>query len=277
MSDIINLPDLDLTIPHLLMSVKLSSCGELAAIRQGSRGAAAPETDCFSHLIAWLCCLACPSVNAPTDYSEICRAPFYVVGMQQTWHDGQLQIEIAIRSRVEKDEHLKKTKASAFRQAVNKFLSTNSLHSVYLRLLEFKAFSDDSLSEKLISKKNLSTFFTVHPDPSTMHRVFSAKPGFFWQTMELEHIPSEEKLGVTFSHTPDIQNTLTLLQCVVYHEPSCLLDVLARARSKALDIAGIRMVYSLKETILEKKPGLSRKCFLFFSLRLLLIIRDLQI
>lgn len=263
-SDIINLPDLDLTIPHLLMSAKLSSCGELAAVRQGSKGIIPPETDCFSLIIAWLCCLVCPSVNAQTDYSEICRAPFYVMGLQQTWHDGQLQIEIAITSRVEKDEHLKKTKASVFRQAVNKFLSTNSLHSVYLRLLEFEAISHDSLSEKLISKKNLSTFFTVHPDPNTMHHVFSAKPGFFWQTMELEHIPSEEKLGVRFSHAPDIQNTLTLLQCDVYHEPSCLLDVLARARSKALDIAGIRMVYPLKETIQEKKPGLSQKLFSFF-------------
>lgn len=266
MSDIINLPDLDLTMPHLLMSAKLSSCGELAAIRQGSKGIIPSETDCFSLIIAWLCCLVCPSGNAPTDYSEICRAPFYVVGLQQTWHDGQLQIEIAITSRVEKVEHLKKTRASAFRQAVNKFLSTNSLHSVYLRLSEFEAFAHDSLSEKLISKKHLSTFFTVHPDPNTMHHVFSAKPGFFWQTMELEHIPSEEKLGVRFSHAPDIQNTLTLLQCDVYHEPSCLLDVLARARSKALDIAGIRMVYPPKETIQEKKPGLSQKLFPFFLL-----------
>lgn len=254
-SDIISLPDLDTTVPHLLMSAKLSRCGELATIRQGPRGEPTPETHCFSHLIAWLCCLSHPSVNAPTDFSEICRTPFYVVGLQQTWHEGQLQLDIGICSRTGQGEHQKKTKAHAFRQAVNKFLSTNSLHSVYLRLLEFEAFPLNSLSDKLINKKSLSSLLTLSPDSETMHRVFSATPGFFWQTMELEHSPSEEKHGVRFSQEPEIQNTLTMLQCPAYHEPSCFLDVLARAQSKALDVAGIRMVYRQKDTMLQEKPA----------------------
>ena len=196
-------------------------------------------------------------MNAPTDFSEICRTPFYVVGLQQTWHEGQLQLDIGICSRTGQGEHQKKTKAHAFRQAVNKFLSTNSLHSVYLRLLEFEAFPLNSLSDKLINKKSLSSLMTLSPDSETMHRVFSATPGFFWQTMELEHSPSEEKHGVRFSQKPEIQNTLTMLQCPAYHQPSCFLDVLARARSKALDVAGIRMVYRQRDTMLQEKPGLS--------------------
>ena len=252
-SDAISLPDLDTSISYLLMTTKLSSCGELTAIRQGSRGAPTPETHCFSHLVAWLASLVCPSVNG-TDYAEICGAPFYVVGLQQSWHEGQLKMEIGICSRVEKGENQKKTKANSFRQAVIKFLSTNSLYSMYSRLFEFEPFPLQHLAEMLMSKKNLSTILTVNPDSEAMNRVFGAKPGFFWQTMEVEDAPSEEKTGVRLCQGPEIQNTVMLMQLAVFHEPFCLLDVLIRARCNALDIAGVRLVYQPRE-MSEEKPG----------------------
>ena len=245
------------------MSAKLSSCGELTVIRQGARGGATPDTRCFSNLITWLACLISPSVNT-TDYAEICGSPFYVVGLQQSWHEGQLKIEIGICSRTtERGEHSNvndvKGKATSkasnsFRHAVSKFLSTNTLHSVYARLLECTPCPLQYLAEISISKRNLSTLLTVNPDPDAMQRVFAAKPGFFWQTMEMEDTPTEEKTSARLCQGPEIQNTVLLMQYAVFHQPFCLLDVLSRVRNKALDIAGLRLVYQEKEP-LEEKPG----------------------
>ena len=245
------------------MSAKLSSCGELT-VRQGARGGVTPDTQCFSNLIAWLACLVSPSVNT-TDYAEICRAPFYVVGLQQTWHEGQLKIEICICSRnIEKGEQSSvddgkgkaKNKASnSFRHAVNKFLSTNTLHSVYARLLECTPCPPQYLAEIPISKRNLSTLLTVNPDRDAMQRVFSAKPGFLWQTMEMEDAPTEEKAFVRLCQGPEIQNTVMLMQYAVFHQPFCLLDVLIRVRNRALDMAGFRLVYQEERPPLMEKPG----------------------
>ena len=246
------------------MSTKLSSCGELTVIRQGARGGATPDTYCFSNLVTWLACLVSPSVNT-ADYAEICGAPFYVVGLQQSWHEGQLKMEVGICSRTtEKAEHssvndgkgkAKNRASNSFRHAVSKFLSTNTLHSVYARLSECTPFPPQHLAELSISKRNLSTLLTVNPDPDAMQRVFAAKPGFFWQTMEMEDAPTEEKSPAKLCQGPEIQNTVMLMQHAVFHQPFCLLDVLIRVRNRALDIAGFRLVYQEKEPPLEEKPG----------------------
>lgn len=245
------------------MSTKLSSCGELSVIRQGARSGTTPDTYCFSSLIAWLACLVKPSANS-IDYAEICGAPFYVVGVQQSWHEGQLKMEIGICGRTTERGDLvnvtdakgkAKNKANnSFRHAVSKFLSTNTLNSVYARLLEFTPCPLQHLAEMPISKRNLSTLLAVNPDPEAMQRVFGTKPGFFWQTMEMEDAPSEEKTGARLCQGAEVHNTVMLMQYAVFHQPFCLLDVLTRVRNKALDVAGIRLVYQQKEEF-EEKPG----------------------
>lgn len=246
------------------MSAKLSSCGELTVIRQGARSGVTPDTHCFSNLVTWLACLVSPSVNT-TDYAEICGAPFHVVGLQQSWHEGQLKMDIGICTRTTEKGELSsvndgkgkaKNKASnSFRHAVSKFLSTNTLHSVYTRLSECTPCPLQYLAELSISKRNLSTLLTVNPDPDAMQRVFAAKPGFFWQTMEMGDAPTEEKTSARLCQGPESQNTVMLMQYAVFHQPFCLLDVLIRVRNKALDVAGIRLVYQEEGPPLEEKPG----------------------
>lgn len=257
-----SVPNVDADASYLLLTAKLSSCGELSVIRQGVRGAVSSDTHCFSHLIAWLACLVSPVMNT-TDYAEICGAPFYVVSLQQSWHEGQLKVDVGIISRTENGDFLSaqhangklKMKANnSFRHAVSKFLSTNTLQSVYNRLLEHTPCLPQHLKETQMSKKNLSTSLTVNPDPETMCRVFGAKPGFFWQTMEMNDAPVDDKTGERLFQGPEIHNAFMLMHSAVFRQPFCLLDVLIRARCNALDIAGIRLVYPQNE-VLEEKPG----------------------
>ena len=105
-----------------------------------------------------------------------------------------------------------------------------------------------------MSKKNLSTSLIVNPDPEAMWRVFGAKPGFFWQTMEMDDAPVDDKTGERLFQGPEIHNAFMLMHSAVFRQPFCLLDVLIRARCNALDIAGIRLVYQQNE-VFEEKPG----------------------
>ena len=221
-----------------------------------------PDTYCISALVAWLTCLVpVPYGASCVDYAEVCGVPFHVVGLQQSWHDGQLSLEVGICSRASKTEEpsgqetKRKNKASCgFKQTVSKFLSTNTLRDVFCRLSEFTSLQKMCLSDVMISKRNLSTLLTVNPDPCAVRRVLGAVPGFFWQTVEVED--TGERTGRRFCQSPEVQNTVMLMRCDAYHEPACVLDVLIRANRQALDLAGIRLSYQWQE-MLEEKPGTS--------------------
>ena len=85
---------------YLLLSTKLSTCGELASVRGGSKAVPNGDTHVYSTLLAWLLSIVpCSDRDNARDYAQVCGAPFHVIGLQQSWHEAQLVIEVGIMSR----------------------------------------------------------------------------------------------------------------------------------------------------------------------------------
>ena len=95
-----SLPEIAAGRSYLLVSTKLSTCGELSSIRCGNKAVPNADTHIYASLLAWLLSMVPPSdQDNPLNYANICGVPFYVIGLQQSWHEGQLMIEVGIVNR----------------------------------------------------------------------------------------------------------------------------------------------------------------------------------
>lgn len=95
-----SLPELTTGRSYLLLSTKLVTCGELANVRCGNKAVPNADTHIYTSLLAWLLSMV-PSSDKDNlvDYAHVCGVPFYVIGLQQSWHEGQLMIEVGIVNR----------------------------------------------------------------------------------------------------------------------------------------------------------------------------------
>ena len=71
-----------------------------------------------------------------------------------------------------------------FKAVVAKFLSTNSLQSIFTRMVRcgVETSSNHCLNQITLSQRNLSTFLNINSDPKALTSVFGTEVAFFWQT-----------------------------------------------------------------------------------------------
>lgn len=255
-----SLPDNFSSKNYLLLSVPLSTCGELSLGggkgtwgKGGNRGnQTGTDCHCFNTLLAWLLSMVCvPEYTHYVDNAEICEAPFHVIGLQQTWHEGELSIKVGICSREEFQGTRAKqgSKGNNFQTAVAKFLRTNTLCSVLTKIVGYPpVFVNMSFSQK-----NLSSLLSINSDPQAMIRVFGAEPGFYWKTHEVEDTIDTSSSNIQYCG-PEVQNTVMLVQFLALHDPMCMFDILNRVWKEGLDLAGIRLLYTHRIPF-DERPG----------------------
>lgn len=205
--------------------------------------------------MAWLLSLVpVPEKTYYVDFAVLCESPFYVIGLQQTWHEGELSVKIGICSREDFQPTRSKQggRGNAFQSSVSKFLRTNTLSSVMSKLSSYPT----SLIDSTIGNKNLSSLLTINSDPHAMIRVFGGEPGFYWKTLEVEDTVDIYSSNIEYCG-PDVHNTMMLVQFEAFHDPSCMFDILNRVWNEGLDLAGIRLLYT-NNIPLEERPG---ECF----------------
>lgn len=222
----------------LLLVVTLSGCGEIN--NQYSKGRAlgpGSEVNCYYALVSWLLYLC--DVNNSGD-----SVPFTVVGMQQACQNGLLQLFVAVQPNEKvfyqnASKGSQKNKTRTFHKAVSKYLSTHSLRGVYQNMEHVYLNGSRQVDENSYSSKMLSTCITVKQDSDAVRRVFSSKPGFFWETMELES--SSDVFQDNDSCDVHVENTIVFLRTPLYYHPSCVLDLLTRIENEGCDVAGLRL------------------------------------
>ncbi|XP_032225718.2 dynein axonemal assembly factor 8 [Nematostella vectensis] len=231
------LPELSSSKSYLLLTATLSSPCKL--VISGSKGGSKTNTDSttYTALLTWLLSLVpVPDNLNCSDLAQWENIPFHVIGLQQTWHEGQLSLIVGIRNRV---DVRKQGKGNSFLATVNKFLRTKTLSDVLPQITQYT----NALMMLPFSQRNLSCMLMANPDPEAMARVFKAEPGFFWHTHKGEVWADDGSLPVLPYKGPECENTMMLAQYMVLHEPVCMMDVLSRVWREGLDLAGLRLLY----------------------------------
>jgi hypothetical protein len=223
---------------ELLLVVTLSGCGEVN--NQYSKGrtfGSGCDVNFYFALLAWFLHLCGPNKSD-------CTVPFVVAGMQQTCQNGLLQLFVGVQPNervfyLNTSKGSKKNKTRAFHKAVSKYLSTHSLRLVYQNMENVYLNGSCQVDENSYSSKMLSTCITVGQDSNAVRRVFNSKPGFFWETMELEG--SNDVFQDSHSCDVNVENTIVFVRAPLYYQPSCVLDLLTRIENDGCDLAGLRL------------------------------------
>ena len=226
----------------LLLVVTLSGCGEIN--NQYSKGrtlGSGSEVNHYFALLSWFLYLCGPNNSGGS-------VPFTVVGMQQACQNGLLQLFVGVQPNEKvfnpnTAKGSKKGKTRAFHKAISKYLSTHSLRSVYQKIENVYLNGSCQVDENSYSSKVLSTCINVGQDCNAVRRVFNNKPGFFWETMELEG--SSDVFQDAHSCDINVENTVVFLRAPLYYHPSCMLDLLTRIENEGCDVAGLRLTNEL--------------------------------
>ena len=214
----------------LLLVVTLTACGELN--HQYSKGktlGSGSEVNHYFALLAWLLYLDGPYHGDDT-------VPFSVVAMHQACQNGLLQLFVGVQPNEKvfypnaaAGRGSKKNKTRAFHKAISKYLSTHSLQSVY---------GNCQVDENSYSSKVLSTFINVGQDSNAVRRVFNSKPGFYWETVEID---GSNEILQSSSCEVNVENTVVFVRAPLYYHPPCVLDLLTRIENEGCDVAGLAL------------------------------------
>lgn len=224
----------------LLLVVTLSGCGEINNHHSKGRTlGSGSEVNYYFALLSWFLYLCGPNNSDGS-------VPFTVVGMQQTCQNGLLQLFVGVQPN-EKVFYLntakgsKKNKTRAFHKAISKYLSTRSLRTVYQNIENVYLNGSCQVDENSYSSKMLSTCISVGQDSNAVRRVFSSKPGFYWETMELEC--GNDVVQDRHSCDINVENTVVFIRAPLYYHPSCVLDLFMRIENEGCDVAGLRLTF----------------------------------
>ncbi|XP_019363120.1 PREDICTED: uncharacterized protein C16orf71 homolog isoform X4 [Gavialis gangeticus] len=261
--DINTLPSHD-SMKHemLLMTIWLSSCGQVAAF--GQHDGHFPETvltaaNIYQALVTWLLSLV-PSLKVNGGI----KAPFQVVGLQQIWQEDGLALYACLipadRSPAQNCIKIQKHKAkedlegtSIFYQQISTFLSHTRLPNV----IWWEAELTNCLQNQLYSlcpeipTVGLSCVSTINPDPKAVEKAFAVPAGFYWQTIETDekYFPSSSDIGT--SRDIDTEVALVLLFENLLQNPLATHHMLQLILSAGLDICGLRLLYPQHNLLLS--------------------------
>lgn len=222
----------------LLLVVKLSGCGEINnQYCKGKSVGSGSKVNYYFALVSWFLNLC-----GPTNTHD--SAPFTIVGMHQACQNGLLQLFVGVRpsenvSYLNSSKSSQKNRTGAFHKAISKYLSTHSLRSIYKNVENGYLNGSYHVDENAYSSKMLSTCITVGQDSNAVRRVFSSKPGFYWETTELDG--SNDVFKETYPNERRVENTVVTVRPPLYYHPSCVLDLLMRIQNEGCDVAGLRL------------------------------------
>ncbi|KAK3752174.1 hypothetical protein RRG08_059735 [Elysia crispata] len=208
---------------------------------------------------------------------------FNVLGLQQTWQDEELKLNVVVtpsdsflrgvaagkqgtRSSKGKSDQLKGS--SKFGQHLNKFLTVNTLYTVgpWLESLVSVVMKSERPEEKSaapflytpplpdISTKPLSTFIQINQDPQAARKIFNIPVGFYWQTVDTGDA-WHTTLNCRDTHVCyETQNTMSLVYNEIFHNPLALMAILNRVSQEGLDLAGVRLLYPTADMLSADHP-----------------------
>ncbi|XP_075371346.1 dynein axonemal assembly factor 8 isoform X1 [Mycteria americana] len=269
------LPDIDtLPRPHsmknevLLMTIWLSSCGQVAADQCGGQvpNVVLRAANIYQALVTWLLSLVPPvkMKGRPT-------APFQVVGLQQAWREDGLALYACLMpadepsaqnstkiQKIKTKDDLRGT--SIFYQKISAFLVCTWLPDVIWWREELANHFQKQLCPLLpeIPSVLLSDITAVNPDPQAVEKVFAVPNGFYWQTVETDEKYFPNSSDIEACRDIDTEVAMVLLFETLFQSPLATHHTLQLVLSSGLDICGLRLLCPQQDVLLsssEKLPS----------------------
>ncbi|KAM4025204.1 dynein axonemal assembly factor 8-like isoform 3-T4 [Anomaloglossus baeobatrachus] len=241
----------------LLLTVWLSSCGQLLLPGQHGSHSTLPMANAYNALLVWLLSLVVP-LN-PHYEGDV---PFQVIGLQQMWRAEGLALYVCVSPRnapARKDIKMQKYKGkehihgtSDFFHHVSTFLSHHTLQSIapwkedVTQRLQGQIFP---LHLELPAMK-LSRIVMINTDPQALDNVFSSPSGFFWQTLETGEMLSP--LALQFFEDGEIEVVPVIMYDTLLQDSPAFHHALHLILTAGLDICGIRLLYPQASAICPK-------------------------
>ncbi|XP_054067001.1 dynein axonemal assembly factor 8 [Rissa tridactyla] len=269
------LPDID-TLPELhsmknevlLMTVWLSSCGQVATAQCGGQepNVGLRATNIYQALVTWLL-----SLVPPVTMKAGPKAPFQVVGLQQAWREDGLALYACLmpadEASAQSSTKTQKIKAKevlqgtfVFYQKTSAFLARTWLPDVIWWRAELASHFQNQLYPLLpeIPSVLLSYVTAVNPDPQAVEKVFAVPNGFYWQTVETEEEYFPNSSDIEACRDTDAEVAMALLFETLFRSPLATHHMLQLVLGSGLDICGLRLLYPQQDVLLsssEKLPS----------------------
>ncbi|XP_048465464.1 dynein axonemal assembly factor 8 isoform X2 [Rhincodon typus] len=251
----------------LLLTVQLSSCGQLATNGQQTShllDSMMTTVNLYNALVSWFLSLVPTQLLAVNRLYGDCadvevKAPFQVLGLQQVWQEDGLAVYVCVvpmtqapnPSKTTYNKNRKnKTKeelrgTSIFYQLVVKFLSQTCLKAV----IWWSKQLNDSLQEQMfppdvyLPPVRLNSVISANPDLKAVKKIFEIEMGFYWQTIETNEssCPSVIDIGESCEEKPQV--TMALLFENLLTNPVALHHTLQLILGNGMDICGLRLLY----------------------------------
>ncbi|XP_075623566.1 dynein axonemal assembly factor 8 [Balearica regulorum gibbericeps] len=264
------LPDIEtLPRPHsvkneaLLMTICLSSCGQVATDRCG--GQVLRAANIYQALVTWLL-----SLVPPVKMKGGPKAPFQVVGLQQAWREDGLALYACLmpadESSAQNSTKIQKIKTneelggtSIFYQKISAFLACTWLPDVIWWRAELANHFQNQLCPLLEIPSVLLSYITaVSSDPQAVEKVFAVPNGFYWQTVESDEKYFPNSSNIEACRDIDTEVAMVLLFETLFQSPLATHHMLQLVLSSGLDICGLRLLYPQQDMLLsssEKLPS----------------------
>ncbi|KAM6424570.1 dynein axonemal assembly factor 8 isoform 2-T2 [Liasis olivaceus] len=238
----------------LLLTIGLSSCGQVTPCCQQSHvfpGTTLAAASIYPAVVTWLLSL----VSCLKEREEE-RAPFQVLGLQQTWEEGSLALRVCVvpaeQSLTQISSSLPKQNGmSLFYQQISTFLTQTSL----LDVLWWKGQLCSHLQNQLypflpeIPDVHLSYFATLNSDSAAAEKVFAVPAGFYWQTVETDEKYFPSSSGIRESSDVGTEVAMTLLFETLLRNPVAVHHLLQLILASGLDVCGLRLLYPQQQML----------------------------
>ncbi|XP_053131635.1 dynein axonemal assembly factor 8-like isoform X2 [Hemicordylus capensis] len=248
----------------LLMTVRLSSCGQVAPCSQANGSfpeASLAAANIYTAIVAWLLTLVSAGEESP--------APFQVLGLQQAWHKDSLALRACLtpadRLQVQSSSRLRRDQPKEFLQGTSPFYQQVSMFLSHTSLSD-AIWWKEGLTSQLqnqpypllpeIPAVRLSCVAVIHTDPAAAEKAFAVPAGFYWQTVETdeEYFPSSS--GLRERSEMETEVAMTLLFETLFRKPVAVHHMLQLILASGLDICGLRLLYPQSGTLLSSTAPL---------------------
>ncbi|XP_061456052.1 dynein axonemal assembly factor 8 isoform X3 [Rhineura floridana] len=232
----------------LLMTFRLSSCGQVALCRQQNSlfpGTSVAAASIYPAVVTWLLSLVpCLGIR------EESNTPFQVLGLQQAWHKDGLALCACLTPA---NESVAQSSSRLWKHKISTFLSETYLSDVVWWKMQLDRHLRNQSYPFLpeIPAVRLSHIATINSDSTALEKAFAVPAGFYWQTVETDekYFPSSSDIGE--SSEMDTEVAMMLLFETLLRSPGAVHHTFQLILASGLDVCGFRLLYPQYDMLLS--------------------------